>query len=201
VTVMETLSHQFIQTLLGPRDRLYGLALAKAGTPAAAESLMAQAVRAAFCDVAKGAATDIVGAVEKELAGNAPANGGGERAGTEAAVAMPADVWARLAAAVQVEAAASNHEAALHPDSVLLRPDPMLAPKKGRGRPERSDFDLTTPRRFWTVVGLAVLLGAIMTIYLLTRPPAPATRTGAASQGATSQRVGNEGVSTQRGVP
>jgi hypothetical protein len=189
---METLSHQFITALLGPRDRLYGLALAKAGSPAGAESLLEQALREAFRAAAKGTVTDMPGAVEQHLTGNDTQ--------TEAQpAAMPADVWARLAAAVQVEAAASSHDAALHPDSVLLRPDPMLAPKKGRGRVERSDFDLTTPKRFWTVVGLAVLLGVIMTVYLLTRPADPVGRGGAGSP-ATTQSATTP-VSTQREVP
>ena len=65
---------------------------------------------------------------------------------------MPADVWARLAAAVQVEAAKSSHSSALNPDSVLLRPDPMLAPKKAKAR-EADDFDLASPSRLFMLLG------------------------------------------------
>jgi hypothetical protein len=75
----------------------------------------------------------------------------------------------------------------------------MLAPKKGRGRVERSDFDLTTPKRFWTVVGLALLLGVIMTVYLLTRPADPAGKGGAGSP--TTTQSATAPVSTQREVP
>jgi hypothetical protein len=87
---------------------------------------------------------------------------------------MPADVWARLAAAVQIEAARSTNSKALNPDSVLLRPDPLLAPKKAAPRRESEPYELTSPSRLITAGVVMLLAGLIVTVYILTRPAAPA---------------------------
>jgi hypothetical protein len=86
---------------------------------------------------------------------------------------MPADVWARVADAVLVEAARSSNSKALIPDSVLLRPDPLLAPRKTSPRRDTDTFELTSPARL-IVGGIIVLLaGLIVTVSILTRPAAP----------------------------
>ena len=166
---METLCHKFIEALAGPRDRLYGLALARAGTPAGAEAALQDQAREVFCAVARDAVVDVAAAMEQALGAGALAAG---PAGGAAETPMPADVWARLAAAVQVEAARSSHAQALHPDSVLLRPDPMLAPKKSKPRTDDAEFDVSSPARLLTFLGAAVLVGLVVTLYVMPRKPA-----------------------------
>src|SRR5262245_25227801 len=112
--MMQTLCHTFIETLEGPRDGLYARALAKGGTAVGAEAWLLERVRMVFGEFEKNEVlvSDVTGAMEKGLEG------------VEGSVdsPMPADVWTRLAAAVQVEAARSSHSSAINPDSVLLRP-------------------------------------------------------------------------------
>jgi hypothetical protein len=83
---------------------------------------------------------------------------------------MPADAWARLAAAVQFEAASSAHSDALHPDSVLLQPDPLLAPKKTKPRTDDAPFDVASSSRLLTLLAIVVLTALLITLYILTRP-------------------------------
>jgi len=177
---METLSHKFLQALTVPRDALYRQALLRSTSPAGAEAVLQESARAVFREFAGEKVGDVEGAMQKAVGGGE--NNTGENAETEA---MPADVWARLAAAVQVEAALSSHSSALNPDSVLLQPDPMLAPKKAKAR-EADDFDLASPSRLFMLLGAALLVGILVTIYIVTRP---ATR-GAASRPATSPATG-----------
>ncbi len=177
----QTLSHKFIAELEQPRNRLYAAALAHAGTPAAAEALLQQTARTLFGQYAKDALPDIPGSMARALeqgggtngvavngaAVNGSAAGGG---GGGADVPMPADVWARLAATVQIEAAQSSNSKALNPDSVLLRPDPLLAPKKAAPRDDHGNFDLASPSRLMFAGGIAVLVGIVITIYIIARP-------------------------------
>jgi hypothetical protein len=103
---------------------------------------------------------------------------------------MPADVWARLAATVQLEASRSNHAQALHPDSDLLQPDPILAPKKGRPRAEPPEFDVSSPGRLFMFVGAAVFVGFALTVYIVTRRAnhSPAATSPAATAPAPTTR-------------
>ncbi len=165
----QTLSHTFIETLEGPRDGLYARALAKAGTAAGAEAWLLERVRVVFGEFERNEVTDVTAAMERGL----ERVGGGMGAGD---TPMPADVWTRLAAAVQVEAARSNHSSAINPDSVLLRPDPLLAPKKSRPKNDE-EYDLASPSRVMWMVGTALLVGLLATIYIVTRPPRPQATT------------------------
>jgi hypothetical protein len=162
------LSHTFIAGITEGRDRLYGAAvgavsgegtLTAAAVAAKAEAALVKATRAAFVAYAQDPGIEPAGAVEKELGGKV----------VEGA-AMPADVWARLTAAVQVDAARSLGSKALNPDSVLLSPDPLLAPKKQAGVDDDA-FDLSPPSRFLLATGIAVLVGVMLTIYIVTRGP------------------------------
>jgi hypothetical protein len=165
------LSHTFITAITEPRDRLYGAAVRAVSveaqlTPAAisakAEAALAKATRATFAAYAQDQAVDPVGGIEKELGA---AGAGGE-------VAMPADVWARLTAAVQVDAARSLGSRAVNPDSVLLSPDPLLAPKKQAG-PDDDAFDLSPPSRFLLATAIAVCVGIALTVYIVSRNGTP----------------------------
>ena len=103
--------------------------------------------------------------------------GGGAVPEAATLTAMPADVWARLSAAIQLEAArltkSAGGVAALNPDSVLLSPDPLLAPKKSSWMDDSEAFDLSPPSRFMLASAIALMIGVALTIYILTRPPSP----------------------------
>jgi hypothetical protein len=189
MTVMETLSHKFIEALSVPRDRLYAKALVNSTSVAAAETALQRAAGSVFQEFAKDVFLDVPSAMEQAL-GNAPPPGDAPDSAPAAASVMPADVWARLAAAVQLEASRSDHAQALHPDSDLLKPDPILAPKKGRPRAEPPDFDVSSPGRLFMFVGAAVFVGLALTVYIMTRPsnrppsatsPAPASAPASAA--------------------
>ena len=179
----QTLSHTFIEALAGPRDRLYGLALACTGSAAAAEAALQQKSRDLFAQVARGASPDIPSALEKAIAN------GRETASLPPPpdAPMPADVWARLAAAVQLEAARSSHSQALNPDSVLLRPDPLLAPKITKPSEGGEDFDVSSPSRMVFALGTVLLAGLLITVYIITRPPPQRPATHPAAPASRSQ--------------
>src|SRR5206468_10852984 len=123
------------------RDRLYSLALGRAASAAAAESLLQRTARQLFHKLTADPFLNVACAMENALLAK-PAG-----ASAQEETAMPADVWARLAAAIQLEAASSAHTGALHPDSVLLQPDPLLAPKKTRPHADDAPFDVASPAR------------------------------------------------------
>jgi hypothetical protein len=84
-------------------------------------------------------------------------------------IAMPADVWARVAAAVQMDAAASADAQALPAESELLKPDPMLAPKKRKARDQEESFDVASPRRLLVMLAVVLLAGVAVTLYIVMR--------------------------------
>lgn len=187
----DSLSHQFIRSLDEPRDRLYTLALARESSPVKAEAALQKAVRTLFVAFAEDPSLDIPAALEKSFEPATPA------AAPPVPAAMPADVWARLAAAIQIEAArtAAAHEgkldaagapgkSAINPDSVLLNPDPLLAPKKTAVDDE--GFDLSPSSRFVMAAGIAILIGIALTIYIVTRPTHPVAATLPATQAAAT---------------
>lgn len=160
--------------LEGARDGLYTRALAVAGAGGggggAAEQLLLERAREQFAAYAKESMGNPVEGMTRAL--GSPGIGRVE----ETTTAMPADVWARLAAAVQIEAARSANSKALNPDSVLLRPDPLLAPKKTAPRRESEPYELTSPSRLITAGVVVLLAGVIVTVYILTRPAGPPGR-------------------------
>jgi hypothetical protein len=145
------------------RDRLYALALGREATPAKAEVLLQRSTRTLFARFIEDPALDVPAHLETllNLDPTLPSS---------APVPMPADVWARLAAAVQVEAAKSNASLAINPDSVLLSPDPLLAPKRPGAGDEPDGFDLSSPSRFVLACVIAIFIGITLSIYILTRP-------------------------------
>ncbi|HUO08589.1 MAG TPA: hypothetical protein VM008_09845 [Phycisphaerae bacterium] len=168
----DILSNKFILALEPARDQLYTLALAREQTPAKAEAALQKSVRTLFPDFIKNPSLDIPAAIEVAL--TPPASPLTPNPSPLAPQHMPADVWARLAAAVQLTAATSvpttpgTH--ALNPDSVLLSPDPLLAPRKPA---PFDDDDIPAPSRFLFASTIALLIGITLTIYILTRPAAP----------------------------
>ncbi len=181
----ETLSQRLIESLEPVRDQLYVLAQERSASAPAAEGLLQQTLRHVLSVMIDGTLkTDAARAVEDEL-----------RNGPVVAVSsdsvMPADVWARLSAGVQIEAArhgGGRGGVGINPESVLLNPDPLLAPRKGVQQEDPQAAPHLTPTRFVLVAGLAVVLGVAVTIYLATRnskPPrhAPSMTTTATAPG------------------
>jgi hypothetical protein len=167
----ETLSQKFLESVRGSRDVLYAAAAAGRGGTAreAEDTLIAVARQVVVASQEK--PTDIPAAIEKELRRDTVVPVVVPPAGSAEAepVVMPADVWARFAAAVQMEAAASANAQALHAESELLKPDPMLAPKKRKVRDQEEAFDVASPRRLAIMIGAVVLAGLVITIYIVTR--------------------------------
>jgi hypothetical protein len=179
----ESLSHSFIASLEPQRDLVFTEALGcgrVAGQPLVpadfvrAESLLLKAVRPVFRLYAAGSApVDLLAALRQEwlIAGAAASAADTPVAPVQAGLEpMPAAVWARLAAAVQVEAATLPGAKALNPDSVLLAPDPLLAPKKPKPAEDSLDLLGMAPRSQFAMFALvALLVGLGVTIYLTTR--------------------------------
>jgi hypothetical protein len=161
----DTLSYKFLHALEPVRDRLYALAAATESSPANAEVLLQKSTRTLFANFIEDPSLDVPTRLEKSLSPDAASP-----ALPPPPAAMPADVWARLAAAVQVEAAKSNASLAINPDSVLLSPDPLLAPKKPGTGDDPDGFDLSSPSRFMLACIIALFIGITLTIYILTRP-------------------------------
>jgi len=169
----DSLSQQFISALEAQRDRLYAQALGLTKTPGAAESLLQKTLRQSFHVYAAGAApADFVPWIQRQIAGAADS-----AAGAPAAAPMPAATWARLAAGVQLEAAQSGAAKALNPESVLLAPDPLLAPRKRALTEEpATGLNLSPTARFILAVTLALLVGITFSLFYCTRTVPPATR-------------------------
>ena len=158
-------SQSFILALALARDRLFTRARgAGGGTPATAEATLQTAIRQAFPAALADAAQDPVALVESHL----PA------ASVSTIEPMPAEVWARVAAAVQIQAARSAGSPGLNPDHVLLSPDPLLAPKKIQ---RETDFfeglDLSPASRFVVATVVALVIGIALTLYISTRKQPP----------------------------
>ena len=162
----QPLAQKFMHEMEGTRDRVYGLAVLRAG-PGGAEGVVVGAARELFAKYAKEGVRDVGRAMEAAIGNAAAATPAAEG---EAPV-MPADVWARVAAAVQQEGAKSSITTALHPESVLLKPDPLLAPrKKSSAKQAREEFDLGSPSGLLVAGVVVVLIGAAVTAYVMTRP-------------------------------
>jgi hypothetical protein len=163
----DTLSHRTIATLEPFRHELYALALAISGRPDAAEASLQSAIHAAFDRALSGEAVDVPAEVRTALlaANEAPSE--------ETPAFMPADCWARITAAIQIQAARAQSAAgvrALNPESVLLNPDPLLAPRKSPINDDGLDpFDMSSTSRVVTAAIVALVIGITITIILTTR--------------------------------
>ncbi|MCL2646260.1 MAG: hypothetical protein FWD61_04535 [Phycisphaerales bacterium] len=182
------ISNDFIFDLAAHRDDLYARALAivsadphAAGlSPAAryirAEVVLHSAVRETFGQCEKDSHLNPFQEVQQHLPEIETQKSGGGKIENQV---MPADVWARLVAAIQVEAARLAHSKAVNPDAVLLNPDPLLAPKKTVSPDDFEGLGLLPEYRFFLVGIIAILIAIIFTIYLLTRPAPKATHVDA----------------------
>jgi hypothetical protein len=181
----DSISQRFIRALETDRDRLYVEALSVAKSPAEAEGLLQKTLRAGFHTYAEGhMPVDFHAWIHQQLYATAHATPPAAPIEPPAAQAMPADIWARLAAGVQIEAAKSGASKALNPDSVLLSPDPLLAPKKRSPIDDLPDgLNLSPTSRFVLAVAVALVVGISFSLYYCTRTVPSTTTKPAATTG------------------
>ncbi len=96
------------------------------------------------------------------------ANAAVDTAAAAPAVAMPADAWARLVAAVQIEAA---HLAGAGSDEALLAYDPDLIPKRTAAPQEDlpDGLNWSPLSRFILAVIIVLVIGIVITVVLSTQ--------------------------------
>ena len=159
---METLSHKFLEALAVPGPSLRASA-GECGFTGRGRGVVLRVVRQAFGLAVQDEYLDVAGAIEKQLPGagqvdaGAGIAGGGE-AGLAVAVlaapveapTMPADVWGAFGGGGAVGAARSKNAGALSPDSQLLQPDPMPAPKKSKPRSNDGGWRLRRRGSCWS---------------------------------------------------
>jgi len=199
------ISHDFISELDAHRDDLYSRALAAASaapeaaglSPSAihirAEVILQSAIRETFAQCERDADLIPFEAVQQHLP---------PLPTTQSVVPMPADIWARLVAAIQVEAARLSHSKGINPDSVLLSPDPLLAPKKPGAPDPIEGLGLLPEYRFFFAAAIAIIVAIVLTIYLLTRSgggepnlpiEAPETQPATQTEGQGDKEMGGQG--------
>lgn len=180
--MMESASRRFLELLEAHRNALYVIA-AQGQTPAIIETALQRGVRSAFREYARNAAPrdDLV----NWLGAHIQAELGDQRVPAAALTdtAMPADVWARLAAAIQIEAATLGGA----DEQSMLAYDPLLAPRKKQSGSDDSveGLNLSPWTRFVIATTIVLFIGIVATI-ILTTHHAPATTQAAGATASTS---------------
>src|SRR5258708_5459725 len=101
--MLDSLSSRAIEAMSPAKHELYALALGVSGRVSAAEGVLQNAVHAAFEKAIAGAEGDFVQSVKASLAvGMKP---GAVATAELPSDPMPADTWARITAAIQIQAA------------------------------------------------------------------------------------------------
>jgi hypothetical protein len=199
--VIESSSRRFIEAIDPNRDAIYVLAVRAVGE-SQAEMVLQKAIRSAFrAYIQNGEKLERSpeGIVEwmdgfvRQQAENSTATP--EPVSGNPPPVMPADAWARTAAAVQIEAALLGGTA----ERSMLAYDPLLAPKKkASGNDELVEglgFDPWT--RFVFAAAIVLIFGIVATIVLMTHhTPLPAT-----SEPATAPAVTPSAADTARASP
>lgn len=148
----------FLEVLAEHRDRLYARARAHAGS-VGAESALVDAMRKTITESAGRPGMNVLRAIESRL--------GSESGATDETV-MPADVLARVSAAITV--AAEESVAGVSTTERAHLKDPLLAPKKHkRSREPRDGLGLSPLVRFLLAAVIAVVVGVIVTMVVLGR--------------------------------
>ncbi|HTV48758.1 MAG TPA: hypothetical protein VMG59_09985 [Phycisphaerae bacterium] len=179
--MIESSSRRFIEMIDPYRDEIYARSCRL--TPAGqSEVVLQKTIRAAFRFYVQNGEKlprppqDIVKWLEDFL--KQQTDGASESASEMSGEppAMPADTWARLAAAVQIEAAVLGGAA----ERSMLAYDPLLAPKKkSTGNDELIEgFGLDPWARFVIAAAIVLIFGIVATIMLMTHhtPLVPASR-------------------------
>ncbi len=193
--MIESASHRCIELLEADRDVLYSTAQ-RCATPEYAESLLQQAVRQVFKEFVekKVSERDFPQQVIDVLQRNRAASPESERLQSIKAGVMPAAAWARLTAAVQIEAARLGGAA----EQSMLAYDPLLAPKKKKSADDDlvEGFNLSPWTRFVVAAAIVLFIGIVASIILTTR----GERRSAASHSATSMPTEAAGAAATRTV-
>ena len=194
--MIDSSGRRFIGLLDPQRDGLYTRALAATGSAVNAETCIQRAVRGAFREFVQGQSPrEFPAWVQRHLeeqikAMAAPGLSAGATApAAPSADAMPADVWARLAAAIQIESV-KIHGATEEGDEALLAYDPLLVPKKKSppGDDLSDGLNLSPWSRFVVAATIVLIIGVVATVVLTTRHAPPEGQT-ATTQPATTQPV------------
>lgn len=175
--MIESAGRKFLELLEVHRSALYTVAC-QGGTPNVAETALQRGIRSAFRQYVRNQAPRddqmpwLVEHINAEL---------GEMSVSAAPVAelpMPADVWARLAAAIQIEAATLGGA----DEQSMLAYDPLLAPRKKTGVDEPIEgLNLSPWTRFVIATAIVLFIGIVATIILTTHHAVPSTMPAATS--------------------
>jgi|GEM_PF-2031098 hypothetical protein len=164
--MIESTSQAFLDILDPAKDRLYGLA--HAAERDHAELRLQRSAREVFQqfhnrDIGP---TDVLARIESQL------QAGQTQAPTPAteSTPMPAAVWARLVAAVQIDAARLGGVA----EQSMLAYDPLLAPQKSKPKDDGTEgLNLSPWSRFVIAAAIVLTVGIAASLILTTHQSSP----------------------------
>jgi hypothetical protein len=167
--MIESTSKAFLDIIDPAKDQLYSLA-SGAGAKQA-ELCLQRCVREVFqhFHTQQVSPADVVAQIELQIR----ASQAGAQGAAPQAVPMPAAVWARLVAAVQIDAARLGGVA----EQSMLAYDPLLAPqKKKTGDDNIEGLNLSPWSRFVVAAAIVLIVGITASLILTTRSvPHPST--------------------------
>ena len=176
--MIESAGRKFLELLEAHRNALYTVAC-RSGTPNVAETALQRGIRSAFREYVRNQAPRsdqmpwLVQHINAELGENLAS-----AAEPPAELPMPADVWARLAAAIQIEAATLGGA----DEQSMLAYDPLLAPRKKSGVDDPIEgLNLSPWTRFVIATAIVLFIGIVATIILTTHHAGPSTMSAATS--------------------
>ena len=183
--MIESASHRFIELLEAHRDDLYTQAMTLAPSDYA-ETLLQQAVRQVFKGMVEQSFSeaDLCQQIIEVMRSGKPPSPVTVRPTDTNVIIMPAATWARLTAAVQIEAARLGGAA----EQSMLAYDPLLAPKKKKNNDDdlNEGFNLSPWTRFVVAAAIVLFIGIVASIVLTTRR----VTTGNATRPATTMPAG-----------
>jgi len=177
--MIESASRKFLELLEAHRNALYTLAC-QGGTASVIETALQRGIRSAFREYVRNQAPRdgqvqwLAEHIQAEL---------GDQVGVTTSplteVAMPADVWARVAAAIQIEAATLGGA----DEQSMLAYDPLLAPRKKKAGLEDNveGLNLSPWTRFVIATAIVLFIGIVATIILTTHHAASTTQAAKAN--------------------
>lgn len=167
--MIESTSKAFLDIIDPAKDQLYSLA-SGAGAKQA-ELCLQRCVREVFqhFHTQQVSPADVVAQIELQIR----ASQAGAQTAAPQPVPMPAAVWARLVAAVQIDAARLGGVA----EQSMLAYDPLLAPqKKKTGDDNIEGLNLSPWSRFVVAAAIVLIVGITASLILTTRSvPHPST--------------------------
>lgn len=177
--MIESASRKFLELLEAHRNALYTLAC-QGGTASVIETALQRGIRSAFREYVRNQAPR--DEQVQWLAEHIKAELGDQVGQTTSAltdVAMPADVWARVAAAIQIEAATLGGA----DEQSMLAYDPLLAPRKKKAGLEDNieGLNLSPWTRFVIATAIVLFIGIVATIILTTHHAASTTQAAKAN--------------------